>query len=264
MESPENNICPTGIITFTSDFGQKDAYVGQVKGVIYSRFPGAKIVDLTHHIRPQDVKQAAWTIKDSAKYFPSGTVHLLVVDPGVGSSRRPLAIQNKGHFFVGPDNGVFSAFFPPDKMVILDKPDLHLKEVSSTFHGRDIFAPCAALLAKGTPISNIGSPAADPVKINMPSPQINNRKITGEIIQADHFGNLISNIHISMLEGKNDFSIMIKNKKINNISSCYSSSSKNDLIALVGSLGRIEIAVVNGSAQKILDADVQDIVEVIL
>jgi S-adenosyl-L-methionine hydrolase (adenosine-forming) len=264
VESPNDNITPSGIITFTSDFGLHDPYVGQVKGVIYSKYSAAKIVDLTHQIRPQNIHQAAWTIMDSVDFFPPGTVHLVVVDPGVGSERRPIALQSRGNFFVGPDNGVFSAFYPPDKMVTLDNTGVHLLEVSPTFHGRDIFAPCAALLAKGYGLHKLGSQATDPVTIKMPSPDITQEKITGEIVQVDHFGNLITNIYSRMLNNKTNVDILVGNLKLSGISSCYSSSPANKLVALVSSNGRIEIAAVNSSAARILGSEIGEKIEIYL
>jgi len=157
------------IITLASDFGQTDGYVGAMKGVILSICPQATMVDVTHEIPPQDVHRAAHILRAVAPYYPPGTVHIVVVDPGVGSARRPLAIQTDDAFFVGPDNGLFTAILKDVRtirIVHLDQPRYWRSAISRTFHGRDVFAPVAAHLANGVPLGRIGTPISDPVVLD--------------------------------------------------------------------------------------------------
>lgn len=252
----------SGIITLTTDFGAGDTFVGVMKGVILGIFPGAVIVDLTHEIPAQDVMAAAWALKDSARFFPRGTVHLAVVDPGVGSDRRAIALSSQGSLFVGPDNGVFSAFFPPELAVRLDKPELFLPEISSTFHGRDVFAPVAARLASGAPLADMGSPARDLVAVKLAQAKMQGDTITGQVISVDRFGNLITNVPAEMVPAGKSVTIHVCNTEITGLSLCYSDMAKGAVQALSGSHGRIEIALPNGSAAKKLSAGVGAEVEI--
>ncbi len=240
---------PSGVITFTSDFGLEDHYVGVVKGVILKILPSARIVDLTHQIPAQDVEWAAWTLKDSVPFFGKGTVHLAVVDPGVGTSRRPIAIEKDGNIFVGPDNGLFSFFLPADKAVALDRKKFFLDNLSSTFHGRDVFAPVAARIASGLRLSDLGSPVSDPVKLEIPEPEVAGQTVMGRVVQIDRFGNLITNVPRDSIQPER-VKITIANETIEGLKTCYGMGQAGLLIALIGSSGRLEISVMNGSTAK--------------
>ncbi|HUT54678.1 MAG TPA: SAM-dependent chlorinase/fluorinase [bacterium] len=252
----------SGIITLTTDFGTRDPFVGMMKGVILGIFPEARIVDLTHEIPPHDVAAAAWALKDAARFFPPGAVHVAVVDPGVGSKRRGLALSAQGHLFVGPDNGIFSAFFPPELTVELNRPELFLPQVSSTFHGRDVFAPIAARLAMGFPLTEMGTQARDLVAINLPEPVRKGDTILGQVVSVDRFGNLVTNIPASMVPPGKSITVHVCNTEATGLSLCYSDAAENRVMALAGSHGRIEIALKNGSAAQALAANVGAEVEI--
>lgn len=255
----------SGIITLTTDFGHADTWVGVMKGVILSVFPSARIVDLTHEIPPHDVRAAALALIDAVPFFPRGTVHLAVVDPGVGGDRKPLAARKDGHFFVGPDNGVFSGFLPGEYVLELDRPELFLPRVSRSFHGRDLFAPVAARLAAGKSLRELGSPLADPVIIDLPRARPSGDSVAGEVVAVDRFGNLITNIPERLLpEGPLAVEVGANGRtvKISGLSACYDDGRPGKPIALVGSAGRLEIAVPHGSAAQTLAAGVGQRVKV--
>lgn len=245
---------PAPIVTLTTDFGTADPYVGMMKGVILGICPRTRIVDLTHEVPPQDVAIAAWTLKDAAPYFPEGTVHLAVVDPGVGSDRRGLALLAQGHFFVGPDNGIFSAVLPADQVVSLTRSQYFLPRVSRTFHGRDVFAPVAARLAGGLPLAKLGPAISDPVRIKLPAPTRQADRIFGEVVVVDRFGNLITNVPETMLPTGRPLRIHISGRAIPGLSAGYADRAPGKLLALIGSSGRLEIAAANASAAKLLSA----------
>ncbi|MGH7885453.1 MAG: SAM hydrolase/SAM-dependent halogenase family protein [Thermodesulfobacteriota bacterium] len=244
------------IITVTTDFGVKDQYVGVMKGVILSINCDAVIVDITHDIEPHSIVPAALIIKNSYKYFPEKSIHLVVVDPGVGSARRAIAASCNNHFFVGPDNGVFSLVFKESsdlKVFELENKNYFLEDVSSTFHGRDIFSPAAAHLSNGVSISKFGKKIKDPVTLFVKDYVIDNKLIRGEVIYKDSFGNLITNIP-SRLVNK-DSEIRINDILIEGISQYYSSVSEGSLLAIKGSTGNLEISVNKGSAFKFFNID---------
>jgi S-adenosylmethionine hydrolase len=185
------------IITLTTDFGVADGYVGTMKGVILGIVPDARLVDISHEITPQNVRQAAYVLYTAYPFFPLYTVHLAVVDPGVGGTRRPIALRTPVGYFVGPDNGILSyvmACEPVEALVELADPRYRLPHVSHTFHGRDVFAPAAAHLAAGIPIAALGPPVADPVTFPPPRLEVGPDGITGEVLHADRFGNVITSI----------------------------------------------------------------------
>jgi S-adenosylmethionine hydrolase len=252
----------SGIITLTTDFGADDTFVGVVKGVILGVFPEAKIIDLTHRIPPQDVSAAAWALKDSVPYFPEGTVHLAVVDPGVGSERRGIALRSGGHIFMGPDNGIFSAFYPADLVVELNRPEMFLPRVSPTFHGRDVFAPVAAKIASGVGLADVGDRIHDPVVIELPEPRVEGDRIIGEVVSIDRFGNLVTNVPESMIPPGAKVKVEVRGAEVTGLSPCYSEPETENVIALIGSAGRLEIAMPNGSAADELSAVVGDEVAV--
>jgi len=251
---------PPPIITLLTDFGLRDAYVGIMKGVILGFNPHARLVDLGHEIPPQDILAGALALKFAWRYFPPGTVHLAVVDPGVGSSRRGLAASILGHFFVGPDNGLFSLIFQeqePGAVVSLENFHYFLPQVSATFHGRDIFAPVAAHLSLRTPLTDLGPELADPVKLDIPSPRFQDTEVFGQVIYCDHFGNLISNIPFASFNSwlqDRSVQIQVDGCPVTHLGITYSDAPPGALLALAGSHGYLEIASRQGSAAQILGA----------
>lgn len=243
----------SGVITLTTDFGAADPYAGTMKGVILAIFPDARIVDLCHEIPAHDLAAAAWVLLDSAPFFPPGTVHLAVVDPGVGSSRRPLALRNGDRFFVGPDNGIFSAFLPGEEMVELNRPQFFLPEISACFHGRDLFAPVAARLAAGSALADLGSPLSDPVRLRLPQPVSEGDTVRGEVIRVDRFGNLITNIPQRLLP-PSPWAARIGGTDVPGLAPSYAAIPHGTCAALLGSSGRLEIARARGSAAAALAA----------
>lgn len=244
----------TGPITFTTDFGLTGPYVASMKGVILGISPGAVMIDITHAIQPQNIQQTAIVLDAAIPYFPAGTIHVVVVDPGVGSERRPIAVFTDRACFVGPDNGVFSHIYRDEhvrEIRHLSNSNFHLPAVSHTFHGRDIFAPVAAHLAAGVPPSVLGQIIADPVTAHFPAPeQRPDGGIRGRIIYADGFGNLISNIPRQWLNARANWIFEIAGTTITGLSATYSDVQPGELLALGGSAGLIEIAQRNGSAAR--------------
>jgi S-adenosylmethionine hydrolase len=248
------------VITLITDFGDRDEYVGVMKGVILSVNPEARIVDITHQVEPQDVVQAAYLICASYPYFPPQTVHVAVVDPGVGSSRAILAGRCKGHLFLGPDNGILSLISddnPWEELVEVRNRDYFLSPISRTFHGRDIFAPVAARLAGGLDIHKLG-PVFDPRKmkrLHIEKPQWSDSgELRGTVIAIDRFGNLLTDITEELIprpgtEGDCRIEIRIGSTNISGLSACYDSVSQGIPLALIGSRGSLEISVNSGSAR---------------
>ena len=264
------------IITLITDFGLEDEYVGLMKGVILSIDPSATIVDITHHIAPQDVEQAAYTLNASYRYFPDGSIHLIVVDPGVGGKRAIVAAKKKGHVFIAPDNGVLTLLCGKgeiDECIRVDNPEFFLNSISQTFHGRDILAPVGAHLARGVPLSRIGIPADVTGLVRLPgleSCRSANDEITGKIVAVDHFGNLITNISAHELR---DFCsgkpgrkprVRVGRHNIPGLSSTYESVEAQQPLALIGSRGYLEIAVNTGSAHTHLNVKKGDGVTVVI
>ena len=261
------------IITLTTDFGIEDEYAGVMKGVILGIHPDATIVDITHHIQPHDLIEAAYTIETSYKYFPSGTVHIVVVDPGVGTERPILALEKSGHFFLAPDNGVLSLLFDDmglDSIVHVKNNRYFLKSVSLTFHGRDIFAPVGAHMSLGVRINDLGDMIEEDhvVRLDIKKPSQSGDEISGQIISIDRFGNLITNIdgkHLANIcRNDNDkpVKISIGGKKIVGLSYSYENSKDQAPLAIVGSRSTLEIAVNRGSAQKYFMAEKGDVIKV--
>jgi S-adenosyl-L-methionine hydrolase (adenosine-forming) len=249
------------IITLTTDFGLSDGFVGVMKGVILSIAPEAIIVDITHDIAPQDIRQGAFLFAASARYFPANAIHVVVVDPGVGSARRPIAIQVGENFFVAPDNGVLSLALGDAKIraVHLNRPEFWLPRVSRTFHGRDIFAPIAAHLARGVPLESLGDAIDDYVRLDLPrATRDANGAITGTIIHIDRFGNLITNIGEELFEGldRAPLRVCIGEKMIQGIRQTYADGAKGEAIALISSSWQLEIAVREGNAAAMLGVQI--------
>jgi S-adenosylmethionine hydrolase len=245
------------IITLITDFGAEAGYLGAVKGVILKINPSLQIVDISHQIKPFDVWEAAFVLKNSYSFFPKETIHLVVVDPGVGSSRQSLLILTKNYCFIGPDNGVFSFVYNEEKilkMINLNNSKYFIGK-SSTFHARDIFAPVAAYLSLGIKPEEFGTEAKECMKFKIPSPAVKNNLIQGEILWSDRFGNLITNVDydlIKKIKSQKDFRLIIGKKVIKKIISSYSDGKEKEILALAGSSGYLEIAANQGSAREIL------------
>ena len=224
---------PVPIITLLTDFGHQDPYVGIMKGVILGICPEACIVDLTHEVIPYRISQAAFLLQQSWSYFPKGSIHVVVVDPGVGTARRPLLVEAGGHYFIGPDNGVFSMLpAPSSREIALKHPP-----ASSTFHGRDIFAPAAARLANGIPLHELGAPVHNTVKLDFEK---------GTVLHIDRFGNVITNLRGSDFTGALSFGSHVIRKRI----ATYAEAPPGELFLIEGSSGYIEIALNQGSASE--------------
>ncbi len=247
------------LITLTTDFGLSDEYVGVMKGAIYSKHPEATLVDLTHAIRPHDIRQAAVVIACSFHYFPAGSIHVVVVDPGVGSNRRIVLLEGAGHFFLVPDNGLASLLFPClTKAYHVNKSNLFLVPVSDTFHGRDIFAPVAAHLAAGLPAHKTGPEISlnSLSQLPLPEPKLTDSSLCGMVIDIDHFGNIITNIDRQTLnkfcrDNKADVDVLIGDQTLHGIHSTYADVPPGSPVVCVGSRNFIEIGLNQGNfAQK--------------
>ncbi len=257
------------VISLLTDFGTKDGFVGTMKGVIWKIAPDAQIADISHEVAPQNVMEGAIALWRAAQFFPAGTVHIAVVDPGVGTQRRLMAAHIGEQYFVGPDNGLFTPMIEDaqkagQKMtfVKLDKPQYWLPSISHTFHGRDIFAPVGAHLAAGVPLESLGTPFTDPVLLSLPKPQKTPNGYTAHITVIDIFGNLTTDLPAGEIAGK-EIIIRFKGKEIDSISPSYGHRQAGELIALIDSENYLELALVNGSAARVTGAKVGDAVEVI-
>lgn len=257
------------IITLTTDFGTSDAYVGTMKGVIFGINPSVRVVDITHAVPPQDIHEAAFTIHAAYRYFPKGTIHTVVVDPGVGSDRQAIVCEIDGVFFVCPDNGVLAYLLqdiangPELQMnaVAIRNPTYHLPEVSNTFHGRDIFAPVAAHLSRGVPLADIGPPVENLVQLPIPMPEISGNTIIGQIVKIDRFGNAITNISESMVAGEvSGYEINVRGTRLTRLNRSYAESAVGEPLAIIGSFGLLEIAINGGNAESCLGLERRDAV----
>jgi S-adenosylmethionine hydrolase len=262
------NLMP--IISLTTDFGIKDGFTGVLKGVILGICPDAQFADITHSITPQNVLEGALALWRAAAYFPDGTVHIAVVDPGVGTNRRPLAARLGEQYFVGPDNGIFTPIHEdavsnrlPVEFFHLTNTDFWLKNVSHTFHGRDIFAPVAAHIANGVSLPALGVPITDPFKLEMPRPERTSQGWKAHIAIIDIFGNLTTDLRFDQLENRSDVLFRLLDREVFGLVGAYGWRKPGELVALVDSEGFIEIALVNGSAMESLGAQVGNEVEVI-
>lgn len=246
-------------ITLITDFTEKDGYAGIMKGVILNIAPQAVIIDITHEIPPQDIRQAAILLDRSAPYFPAGTIHVCVVDPGVGTERRGIIAQLGSQFFIGPDNGIMTLLYQRavrDELEIqvyaLQNPDFQLSPVSHTFHGRDIFAPAAGHLANGAPLSSFGEPVSDLVLLDFLVPTRTDRGWQGEVISVDAFGNLACNFESHHFVHPESVEIRIKERMVNGLSRTFADRQPGEVVALLDSFGQLSICVVNGSAENVL------------
>ncbi len=248
------------LITLTTDFGYQDEYVGVMKGVILSLNKRIPIIDLTHNIPPQDISQAARIIADNYQYFPAGTVHLAIVDPGVGSDRRILAVQTDGYIFIGPDNGIFTPLLanrPPLDIFTVENSRLYRDSVSKTFHGRDIMAPVAAWLASGLCISEVGSrvPLDSCTIIGIKEPVLQSNGIGGEVVSIDGFGNIRTNITKAHLDELSFFEqpfLITKSYALTISDGSYSDIDEHLPSVIINSSGELEICIKDGSAARML------------
>ena len=227
-------------ITLLTDFGTRDGYVAAMKGVIASLAPRARVVDATHDIPAHDIRAGAWSLMQYWKFFPRGTIHVAVVDPGVGTERRPLLVEADGHFFLGPDNGIF-AWIPARR---IHEVRARRAVVSNTFHGRDVFAHAAGLLAAGRRVS--GAEVRDPVIPSWVAPRRERGRVIGEVVHIDHFGNCITNLK------PEPGPIVVGRRRIAALARTYGEAARGKPIALVGSSGYVEIALRERSAAAVL------------
>ena len=242
------------IITLLTDFGTSDSYVAEIKGVLLSRVPTATVVDVTHDVRAGDVRAGRYVLSRVWPRFPAGTVHLAVIDPGVGTARRALAAQAGGHSFVGPDNGLLAAL--PDDAHFVRLPVL--RDASPTFHGRDVFAPAAARLAAGARLDEIGTPVADVVRMAAAAPRVAESAVLGEVVYSDRFGNLISNISKDLI--RPGATITVGETTIGPVRRTFGDVAVGAPVAYIGSGGTVEIGVREGSAARALGLGVGAVV----
>ena len=257
------------IITLTSDFGLDDPFVGIMKGTIHSISSEVRIVDITHGISAHDVMHAALVIQSSYCYFPKGSVHVVVVDPGVGSTRHPLLVITEKGYFVGPDNGVFSAIYKNSdriEFIKLTASKYFQHPISQTFHGRDIFAPVAAWLSRGLDPKKLGQFITKPVKLQLPYPRIlGTDKVEGTILYSDRFGNILTNIPYTEFKKyfcKKDFKLFVNGHLIDRMYPSYAVAKQKEIFAIWGSSGLLEIACYQGSAANVLNVKPYDNFEV--
>ncbi|MEX2425531.1 MAG: SAM-dependent chlorinase/fluorinase [Thermomicrobiaceae bacterium] len=246
-------------VTFLTDFGLQDTFVGQMKGVALSHCPDAALVDLTHGVSPQSITEGAYHLAAAWHWFPEGTIHVCVVDPGVGTARRAIAVNVAGHLFLAPDNSLLSCVLRSQDVgaaVDLTPDGGEGTYVSRTFHGRDVFARAAGRLAQGAALSDLG-PAIDPndlKRFEPPEPRFETDQITGEIIMVDHWGNAITNISADQLGGPDaNWSVKCGDLTIAELSSTYAAVERGNPVAVISSMDTVEIAVRDGAAASRYD-----------
>jgi len=248
------------LITLTTDFGLNDHFVGTIKGILLGIAPDARIVDISHSVQAFDVLDGALTISQAYSYFPSGTVHMVIVDPGVGSARRPILATTERHHFVAPDNGVLSLMYAREERLSVrhvTAEHYYLQPVSNTFHARDIFSPIAAYLAKGVDPDRFGSEITDFVRFAAPRPKAVDGMLRGVILKVDRFGNLITNVTAQdapALFGANPpaFKILAGKREITEIHAAYADGAPGEVFAILNSMGYLEIAANRTAATQLL------------
>jgi S-adenosyl-L-methionine hydrolase (adenosine-forming) len=258
------------IITFTTDFGLSDHYVGTMKGVVLGVYPAATLVDICHGVPVFSILDGALTIAQAYTYFPRGTIHVIVVDPGVGGTRRPIIADIGSHVFVAPDNGVLSFVFerePAASVVHVRNDRYFLHPVSNTFHGRDIFAPVAAHIASGVSLDSFGPQITDFVRLAIPVPHTSERgSVTGSVLKIDNFGNIITNITPDCLTralgAGTSFTVKVGETTIPHFRLTYAGAAPGELFAIFGSMGYLEIALNQGSAAGQLGVQSGSVVEI--
>ena len=248
---------PAPLITLTTDFGLTDHYVGAMKGVILAICPRARIVDISHGVGAYEIAEGAFTLAQAYRYFPRGAVHVVVVDPGVGTSRRPILAQAGGQYFVAPDNGVLSMIYAREKhkVRLISNDRYFLHPVSNTFHARDIFAPVAAHLAGGEAAARFGRLIADYLRLDFDKPARTGRCAwTGAILKVDRFGNIVTNFSVADFPDldKRGFEMAVGSQRVNTIAQNYAERGPGEAFLIVGSAGYYEISVGQGSAAKLL------------
>ena len=252
-------------ITLLTDFGLKDPYVGIMKGVIFSTFPDVRIVDITHEVDPQDVREGAFLVEEYYRYFEKGTIHIAVVDPTVGSNRKPVVFSKDGYLFVGPDNGLFTLLYNDNVQVYaIDNRRYMGKEISPTFHGRDIFSPAAAYLASGVHPSMFGSAVQDHVRIPGLYPVIEQGVLKGEVVRFDRFGNAITNISGTVIqdfaEGR-AITITLRDMSFSTLNRSY---YEDEFTCLIGSSGYLEFGLFMGSLKEKMDLKKGDPITIVV
>lgn len=250
---------PTSLVTLTTDFGSRDAYVAVMKAVMLGIHPGLRFIDISHEVPPQDLMAAAFILSDAAPYFPAGTIHLAVVDPGVGTSRPAVALRAGEQMFVGPDNGLFPLVMqdtPLHQAVVLDRPAFwRTPSPSATFHGRDIFAPVAAHLAAGRTLTEVGTPAETLHRLHWPLPLADEQGVQGWVLHVDRFGNAITNISRAILETYRQargVKCYVGSGVVHGLHRTYGDVEEGDPLLLFGSSELLEIAVHGGNAARLL------------
>ncbi len=246
------------IITLTTDYGTSDHLVGVMKGVILKVNPEARIVDINHNVMPFDILDAALTIGMAYAHFPPKTIHLVVVDPGVGSQRRPILVTGDQHYYVAPDNGVLSMIYEREPKVTvrhITAEHYFLNPLSNTFHGRDIFAPVAAWLSKNWQTPSFGDEVTDFVRFTLPKPKVAGSTIKGVVLKVDNFGNLITNLtleDVPQVAAGGNFKITAGSREIDKLAETYAHGAPGEVLAVIGSSGFLEISVNKGHAAKSL------------
>lgn len=247
------------IITLLTDFGQADGFIGVMKGVMLQIAPNVRFVDITHDLPPYSLSAAAFLNNWSFGYFPAGTIHLCVVDPGVGTSRRALVVEAQGHIFIAPDNGVLTPILEATggrTVVAADKPEYWLANVGNTFHGRDVFSPLAAHVARGVPVSELGRPVDDPVMRPLKAPAITPERIDARIRYVDRFGNAITNLLKPQFErwasergvSPEEVEVQLPGVSIRGISKTYGAHKPGEIVALFDGFDCLEVAINQGDA----------------
>jgi len=250
------------LVTFTTDFGLSDWFAGTMKGVVLGIAPQTQVVDISHSVPAGNIRAGAFALRSACRFFPKGAVHVAVVDPGVGSHRRSIAVRTRHYIFVGPDNGVLSWALDCEEVVSvhsLDHSQYFLPQVSRTFHGRDVFAPVAAHLANGLPVARLGWKLTDYVRLPWPAPRMQDSGILGEILYIDRFGNAITNLDTACLSEAvtgRQVEILLGRKRVGPLAPCYDSVPKGKPVAVIGSSGFLEIAVNGGNAAQSLKIQV--------
>jgi S-adenosylmethionine hydrolase len=255
---------PNRLITLTTDFGLNDHFVGAMKGVILNINPEAQIVDICNAVQSFDILDGAITIAQSASYFPSDTLHVVIVDPGVGSTRRPILVTNEKQVFMGPDNGVLSLIYERSERLSvrhITAEHYFLQPVSSTFHGRDVFAACAGWLSKGVEVDKFGDEISDYIRFSAPKPKAASASsYKGVVLKTDKFGNLITNITVSdipQMFGATPpaFKITVGKAEVTKMKTAFAQGNPGEVFAIIGSMGFLEIAANRAAANRLAGAD---------
>jgi S-adenosyl-L-methionine hydrolase (adenosine-forming) len=254
-------IVARSIVTLTTDFGLSDHYVGVMKGVILNTNPEVDLIDICHEVRPYDLLDGAFAIAHAYRYFPPRTIHMVIVDPGVGSARRPLLVSADNHYFIAPDNGVLSLVYArAEDLTVRHITSSHyfLEPVSQTFHGRDIFAPCAGWLSRHVEPEKFGDPIADFIRFTAPQPKkVNDRLLKGVVLRVDRYGSLMTNLTPAdvpelFTENPPAFKIIVGKSEVTRIKGNYSQGAPGEVFAILGSSGYLEISANRGSAAQTL------------